>query len=218
MGITGANFLVAETGTSIIVTNEGNGDLTQILPKVTSCSRRSTSWCRRSRMWRRCCGSWRARRPARRCRASTPPSDRSERRGDPDGPQVSRHPARQWAQRHARHAVPADAALHPLRRMPQSLPGLPSGRRSRLWLGLPGPMGAVLTPSLVGLDKAGHLPNASTFCGRCEEVCPMKIPLPGMMRHWREAGIRAPPAAGSYPLWSLSCGLSWPSGRRFIGW
>src|SRR5947208_14848203 len=33
-GITGANFLVAETGSSIIVTNEGNGDLTQILPRV----------------------------------------------------------------------------------------------------------------------------------------------------------------------------------------
>jgi L-lactate dehydrogenase complex protein LldF len=50
----------------------------------------------------------------------------------------------------------------------------------------PGPMGAVLTPSLNGIDKAGHLPNASTFCGRCESVCPMRIPLPKMMRHWRE--------------------------------
>ena len=50
----------------------------------------------------------------------------------------------------------------------------------------PGPMGAVLTPTLIGVDKAGHLPNASTFCGRCESVCPMKIPLPKMMRHWRE--------------------------------
>ena len=49
----------------------------------------------------------------------------------------------------------------------------------------PGPMGAVLTPSLIGIDKAGHLPNASTFCGRCESVCPMRIPLPKMMRHWR---------------------------------
>jgi L-lactate dehydrogenase complex protein LldF len=47
-------------------------------------------------------------------------------------------------------------------------------------------MGAVLTPSLIGVDKAGHLPNASTFCGKCESVCPMKIPLPNMMRHWRE--------------------------------
>jgi L-lactate dehydrogenase complex protein LldF len=50
----------------------------------------------------------------------------------------------------------------------------------------PGPMGSVLTPSLVGVDQAYHLPNASTFCGKCESVCPMKIPLPRMMRHWRE--------------------------------
>src|SRR5262249_52979626 len=33
-GITGANFLIAETGSSVIVTNEGNGDLTQILPRM----------------------------------------------------------------------------------------------------------------------------------------------------------------------------------------
>ena len=43
-----------------------------------------------------------------------------------------------------------------------------------------------VTPSLIGVDKAGHLPNASTFCGRCESVCPVRIPLPKMMRHWRE--------------------------------
>ena len=50
----------------------------------------------------------------------------------------------------------------------------------------PGPMGSVLTPALIGVDKAGHLPNASTFCGKCESVCPVKIPLPKLMRHWRE--------------------------------
>ena len=50
----------------------------------------------------------------------------------------------------------------------------------------PGPMGAVLTPSLIGVAEGGQLPNASTFCGRCEAVCPVRIPLPGMMRHWRE--------------------------------
>jgi len=49
-----------------------------------------------------------------------------------------------------------------------------------------GPMGAVLTPAIIGIEEAGHLPNASTFCGRCESVCPMRIPLPKMMRHWRE--------------------------------
>jgi L-lactate dehydrogenase complex protein LldF len=61
----------------------------------------------------------------------------------------------------------------------------------------PGPMGAVLTPSLIGVEKGGQLPNASTFCGRCEAVCPMMIPLPGMMRHWREREFekRLTPAA-----------------------
>jgi L-lactate dehydrogenase complex protein LldF len=49
-----------------------------------------------------------------------------------------------------------------------------------------GPMGAVLTPAFVGIENARHLPNASTFCGRCEEVCPVRIPLPKLMRHWRE--------------------------------
>ena len=47
-------------------------------------------------------------------------------------------------------------------------------------------MGAVLTPSLIGVAEGGQLPNASTFCGRCEAVCPVRIPLPKMMRHWRE--------------------------------
>ncbi|MDE2005452.1 MAG: lactate utilization protein, partial [Rhodospirillales bacterium] len=50
----------------------------------------------------------------------------------------------------------------------------------------PGPMGSVLTPALIGVDQAGLLPGASTFCGKCESVCPVKIPLPGLMRHWRE--------------------------------
>ena len=49
----------------------------------------------------------------------------------------------------------------------------------------PGPIGAVLTPAFVGVDAGGHLPNASTFCGRCAEVCPMRIPLPDLMRRWR---------------------------------
>ncbi len=46
----------------------------------------------------------------------------------------------------------------------------------------PGPIGSVLTPALIGVGKAAHLPNASTFCGQCAEVCPMKIPLPDLMR------------------------------------
>ena len=53
----------------------------------------------------------------------------------------------------------------------------------------------MLTPALIGIGKGANLPNASTFCGRCESVCPMKIPLPKLMRHWREAEFQsgAPP-------------------------
>jgi L-lactate dehydrogenase complex protein LldF len=49
-----------------------------------------------------------------------------------------------------------------------------------------GPMGSVWTPALTSVSQAGNLPNASTFCGKCEEVCPVRIPLPKLMRHWRE--------------------------------
>ena len=66
----------------------------------------------------------------------------------------------------------------------------------------PGPMGAVLTPSLIGVAQGGQLPNASTFCGRCEAVCPVRIPLPKMMRHWREREFERhlSPAAVRYGL------------------
>ena len=60
----------------------------------------------------------------------------------------------------------------------------------------PGPMGAVLTPALIGIDKAGHLPNASTFCGRCESVCPMRIPLPQHDAALARARVRARTSPG----------------------
>jgi L-lactate dehydrogenase complex protein LldF len=70
-----------------------------------------------------------------------------------------------------------------------------------------GPIGAVLTPGLIGVERAGHLPNASTFCGRCESVCPMRIPLPKMMRHWREQEFErhlSPPVARTaLRLWAF---------------
>ena len=65
VGITGANFLIAETGTSVIVTNEGNGDLTQTLARCMWLLPRSRRSCRRWRTPRRSCGFWRARPPVR---------------------------------------------------------------------------------------------------------------------------------------------------------
>jgi len=70
-----------------------------------------------------------------------------------------------------------------------------------------GPMGAVLIPNLIGMEEAGNLPNASTLCGRCEEVCPMQIPLPRMLRQLRDRQhqARKSPQAVRYGLtgWAL---------------
>ncbi|MCA1790909.1 MAG: 4Fe-4S dicluster domain-containing protein, partial [Thioalkalivibrio sp.] len=49
----------------------------------------------------------------------------------------------------------------------------------------PGPMGSVLTPLSVGLKEAGNLPNACTLNGHCAEVCPVRIPLPDLLRTLR---------------------------------
>lgn len=50
----------------------------------------------------------------------------------------------------------------------------------------PGPMGAVLTPLMVGYDKAGDLPYASTLCGACTDHCPVNIPLHALLLQHRE--------------------------------
>jgi L-lactate dehydrogenase complex protein LldF len=54
-----------------------------------------------------------------------------------------------------------------------------------------GPIGAILTPQLRGLEKAGSLPFASTLCGACAEVCPVKIDIPRILVHLRNAAVAA---------------------------
>lgn len=49
----------------------------------------------------------------------------------------------------------------------------------------PGPIGAVITPQLIGLEKAAQLPYASSLCGACREVCPVKIDIPRLLLHLR---------------------------------
>ena len=67
----------------------------------------------------------------------------------------------------------------------------------------PGPIGAVITPQLVGLEKTAQLPFASSLCGACREVCPVAIDIPQLLLHLR-ARITA----------SDRVGASLPPGRR----
>ncbi|MDX6473055.1 MAG: L-lactate dehydrogenase complex protein LldF, partial [Gaiellaceae bacterium] len=49
----------------------------------------------------------------------------------------------------------------------------------------PGPIGAILTPQLIGVENAPTLPYASSLCGACYEVCPVKIDIPSVLLHLR---------------------------------
>ncbi len=55
----------------------------------------------------------------------------------------------------------------------------------------PGPIGAILTPQLVGIERAPSLPFASSLCGACYEVCPVLIDIPSVLLHLRAKAVRA---------------------------
>ncbi|MDF2097097.1 LutB/LldF family L-lactate oxidation iron-sulfur protein [Aquibaculum arenosum] len=187
VGITGANFLIAETGTSVIVTNEGNGDLTQTLPKahivIASLEKVVPTLEDCSTILRVLARSATGQEFSSYTTFSTGP----RRADDPDGP-GEYHVILLDNGRSSMLGTEFQDMLRCIRcgACMNHCPVYHAvGGHSYGWV-YPGPMGAVLTPSLIGVHEAGHLPNASTFCGRCEAVCPMRIPLPKMMRHWRE--------------------------------
>ena len=56
----------------------------------------------------------------------------------------------------------------------------------------PGPLGAVLTPQLLGVEVAGKLPFASSLCGACSQICPVKIDLAHQLVRLRARAIESP--------------------------
>jgi L-lactate dehydrogenase complex protein LldF len=78
----------------------------------------------------------------------------------------------------------------------------------------PGPIGAILTPQLIGIENAPTLPFASSLCGACADVCPVKIDIPGVLLHLRS---RAVDAKASRPERALMRAVRWVFGgaRRF---
>jgi L-lactate dehydrogenase complex protein LldF len=187
VGITGANFLIAETGSGVLVTNEGNGDLTQTLPRVhivlASLEKVVPTFEDAATLLRLLARSATGQEFSAYTTISTGP----RRAGDRDGPEEY-------------HVVLLDNGRSTLIggefrdilrciRCAACINHCPIyaavGGHAYGWV-YPGPMGAVLTPGLIGIEEASALPGASTLCGRCESVCPVKIPLPKLLRHWRE--------------------------------
>jgi L-lactate dehydrogenase complex protein LldF len=187
VGITGANLLIAETGSSVIVTNEGNGDLTATLPEVhivvASIEKIVPTLEDACTVLRLLARSGTGQEITTYTTFATGPA----RAGDPDGPRAyhvvlldnGRSEMLGGDFRAMLRCIRCGACLNHC-----PVYGTIGGHAyGSLY---PGPMGAVLTPALYGIEQARDLPNASSFCGRCEEVCPMAIPLPSLMRKWRE--------------------------------
>ncbi len=209
VGITGANLLVAETGSSVVVTNEGNGDLTLALPpthiviaSIEKIVPTLEDACTILRVLARSA-------TGQEITTYTTFATGPRREGDADGPS-------------AYHVVLLDngrsemlgGAFHTMLRCIRCgaclnhcpVYGTIGGHAyGSLY---PGPMGAVLSPALYGIDAARDLPNASSLCGRCEEVCPMGIPLPALLRTWRERDFaRGNPSLGerlALRLWAFA--------------
>ena len=78
----------------------------------------------------------------------------------------------------------------------------------------PGPIGAILTPQLLGIEHAPSLPFASSLCGACYEVCPVKIDIPSVLLHLRGEAVRAKPSRRERTAMRL-VGWTFESARRF---
>ena len=191
VGITGANFLIAETGSTVIVTNEGNGDLTQTLPRVhivlASIEKVVPTLEDATTLLRVLARSATGQEMSVYNTFSTGP----RRADDVDGPEqfqvvlldAGRSQLMGTEFQDILRCIKCGACLN-------HCPVYGAiGGHAYGWV-YPGPLGQVLTPGLIGHKNAADLPNASTFCGRCEEVCPVRIPIPGMLRELREREFR----------------------------
>jgi L-lactate dehydrogenase complex protein LldF len=218
MGITGANFLVAETGSTLIVTNEGNGRMATTLPRVhvaiTGIEKVVPTLEDLATLLRL------LPRSATGQSISNYVSVTTGTRGDDeiDGPQAfhiilldagrSRILASEF--RDILRCIRCGACMNHCP-VYQSVGGHAYG-----WV-YPGPMGSVLTPNYIGLENALDLPHAATLCNQCGVVCPVKIPLPELLRKLREKqyerGLRPKRERAALRCWSFLA-----AHPRLYGW
>jgi L-lactate utilization protein LutB len=83
---------------------------------------------------------------------------------------------------------PSDPELHPLLGLLNVCPVYERTGGHAYGSTYPGPIGAI-TPVLVGPGTAGSLPYASSLCGACYEVCPVKINIPEVLVHLRHREV-----------------------------
>jgi L-lactate dehydrogenase complex protein LldF len=191
MGITGGNFVIAETGSVAIVTNEGNEGMCTILPPkvhvvVTGIEKVLPTLEDFATVMRLLPRSATGQSISNYVSLLTGP----KREGDFDGPEHMYFVLVDGG----RTGLVGTEFQEMLRciRCGACMNHCPVyqkiGGHSYGWV-YPGPMGSVLTPSYAGIENAIDLPQASTLCGECHVVCPVKIPLPDLLRKLREKQV-----------------------------
>jgi L-lactate dehydrogenase complex protein LldF len=186
VGVIGSNALIAENGYSMLVTNEGNGDLCANLPSVliicTTIDRVLPKAKHATAMQRLLVRS--ATGQSQTCYTSfySGPRRESEQNGPLECHFVLLDNGRSDI------AAGQYSAMLECIRCGTCLTHCPIyntvGGHAYGWV-YQGPMGSVLTPLLTSLEESSALPNACTGCGRCAEVCPSDIPLPDLLRDLR---------------------------------
>jgi L-lactate dehydrogenase complex protein LldF len=217
VGITGANFAVCETGTIVLVTNEGNARLCSSLPPVhvvvMGMERLVASMVDLAVLLRVLGRSGTGQKLTTYTTLITGP----RRPGEPDGPEElhvvildnGRSNLLGGRYREMLACIRCGACLNvcPVYRKAGGLAYSPV---------YSGPMGAVLLPLLVGLENAPALPHASSLCGACTQACPVKIPLHELLLELRrdlvEEGVASRWERAAFTLWSLA--WSRPLGYR----
>ena len=191
VGISGANFLVADTGAICTVTNEGNAELTTTPPKVhivtAGIEKLVPSTAHAMALLRLLVRSATGGELTQYTTFHCGP----KRAGDLDGPEemhivlVDNGRTRMLAGelREMLRCIRCGACMNHCV-VYRQIGGHAYGGV------YPGPMGAVLTPVLDGLAASRDLPHACTMNGRCQEVCPVAIPLPTLLRGWRDRSWR----------------------------
>ncbi len=187
MGISGGNFLIAETGTLVMVTNEGNGRMCTTMPDlhvaVVGIDKVVPDWESLTVFLKLLARSATGQKLSTYTQFITGPrredgefgpkefhlvlldNGRSKILNDPVGRDVLKC-----------IRCGACANVCPVYK---NVGGFAYGSF------ISGPIGAILSPQMLGTQAARELPYASTLCGACADVCPVKIPIPTILRHLR---------------------------------
>lgn len=204
LGISGVNFGVAGTGSICICTNEGNGRLVTTLPKVhvamMGIERIVPDIPSLGTVLQVLGRSATGQNLTVYSNIITGP----RRPGEPDGPEelhvvlVDNGRTKVLASNEAEilYCIRCGACLNACP-VYQQIGGHAYGSV------YPGPVGAVLTPALWGQQEWTDLPHASSLCGACKEVCPVRIDIPRMLLSLRAKGVEE----GRAPSW-IRQGLS----------